>query len=146
MWDIYKDYMIAFLGVLFLGIPLMGTLWNQRRKSIDRKKRKYLMAWLIAAFVGCVLLTWLGFDKVHRDNKQNQDNAFLNVNLKNTREQLAHSDSLNVILTKTIDSTNTFMRDLKTSFGIVKDANNKPVKYETRINTARDVYIGDRKN
>lgn len=146
MWDTIKDYMYAFLGVLFLGIPLIGTLLAQRKKAKDRKTKRELSRWLLAVVVGCLFLIWLGYDKINRDQKKEESLTVLNSNFNNATARLTHSDSLNAILTKKVDSSNAFMKALKESFNIVKDANNKPVKYETKINTARDVYIGDRRN
>jgi hypothetical protein len=131
MWGTFLDYMNSFIGAFFIVIGIIFI------PEIKKSPIRITIAIILAA-----ILVLIGWDKVNRDNKKDEKIERLNANWEGAKNQVAHLDSLNIQLTKKVDSSNAFMKDLKESFHIVKDENNKPVKYETNINNARDVYIG----
>jgi hypothetical protein len=126
-WDTSKDYMNALLGAAFLFITIITI-------PEIRKNRKY---W-IPILIGIVVLGALGIDKINRDSKKDEKN-----------EQRSNTDSANISQLKTNlkelkDTIGQFKHRLDSDFHII-DSANIPIlqqNYNTKINKARDVYIG----
>ena len=128
-WDTIKDYMNSFIGILILLIPIL--LMPEVRRS-----KFYKIFFVIAS----IFLFWLGTDKIKRDKKTelltNKSKDSLNIQIRSLRDDFS----------KYKQSENEFLIKLKTNFNIGRDSiKNSPIKYNTTIEKARDVYIGDRK-
>ena len=140
-WDTTKDYMNSFLGILFLGLPLIGALLYERKKTIDKRKKKSLLGWIFAVILGCLFLTWLGVDKINRDKKHAVAEE---ISANESKEKI---ESLTTGVNK-LDSIKKdyeeFMTNLKQQKHIERDSNNQPVQtiFNTNIKNAETVNIG----
>jgi len=135
MWDIFKDYMNSFLGIIFLGVPLMGTLWYQRKSETERKKKRKLFTWICVIFFGCLILAGLGVDKINRDNAKDRLNTSETKKRNSIIDSLSNNVSLLVSARKidSLKSTNDSIRDVEfqnqlfKEFKITRDSiTNKP--------------------
>ena len=135
--DIFKDYMNALLGALLILIPLIREVTKGQKKG-KRKVTPYLI-FLIVSFG---LLVYFGIDKINRDAKEKR----LADNSKRKSEERIDTLSNNIVELTQLNKDNLeFMKRLKDKFSIVKDSANEPRKiiYNTNIDKARDVYIGN---
>jgi len=141
MWDTIKDNINSFLGILFLGIPLLVTLWYERRNTKVKKKKRNLLVGFFAVIVGCILLAWLGVDKINRDKDDRKEAKQEKIN--NEKRELTLTTEIKE-LKKTNAENGEFLKSLKDKFQIVKDSSNQPKKviYNTHIEKADNVKIG----
>jgi cell division protein FtsB len=141
MWDTIKDNINSFLGILFLGIPLIVTLWYERKNTKVKKKKRNLLLGVFAVIVGCILLTWLGVDQINRDSDDRKETKQEKIN-NEKREQTLTTEIEE--LKKTNAENGEFLKSLKDKFQIVKDSSNQPKKviYNTHIEKADNVKIG----
>jgi hypothetical protein len=129
-WGTTKDYMIWILGAIV-------SLW-EIIKSLKNEKS----ALKISIFtLGLIVFVWLGIDQINRidrDKKRN-DNRF--SALQTSFDSVIKQGSIKHA------SDSEFQKSLLEEYKIARDsATNKPkqVNYNTKIDKARDVYIGDK--
>jgi hypothetical protein len=134
MWDLIKDYTNAFLGAIALLLSLIFI------PEIRNSKKNIFFVLLV-----CIMSTFLGLDKLKRDNCKD---------VRNQTRTLKDSETIqNINSTLSFMSANykrdtvafaDFKKEMMTKFHI-KDENNSPVKidnYNTYIDKAGPVHIG----
>jgi hypothetical protein len=135
MWDLISELMLFFLGATITAI--------QFRQELSKKGNKAYIT-----FLGVVILLFLvfGVRKTILDYKEKSNTANQITTISNRIENLqAQKTQDSTKLVKDSIANAEFQKKLFDQFGILRDSTtNKPVKYNTEIKKARDVYIGDR--
>lgn len=128
-WGTIRDYMFLILGTFFAVVQLINE-WK-------KKRRIYFVLLLIA--IG--IFIWLGIDQINRNNKDKADSKNKFSTLQQSFDSLIKQG--NIKQAKDSEFQNSLLEEYK----IARDsATNKPkqVNYNTKIDKARDVYIGDK--
>lgn len=135
-WDTIKDNMNSFIGAFLM---LLGLIFIPE----IRKSKKYRVIIVILI----LLLCWLGYDKISRDDKlRNNNDAKIDSLNRNVKDILTKAERDSTLNANRDELDKEFQEKLLKDFKIFRDsANNKPIlvdKYTTNIEKARDVFIG----
>jgi len=90
-WDTLKDYMNAFIAILIILVPLIKEARKDGKKSIG---------YIVFLFISCVVLFFLGKDKIDRDSvneikfeKKRISDSVQTAKLTNDMSNIKRSDS-----------------------------------------------------
>jgi hypothetical protein len=127
-WEQIKDYSSSFIAIVILGVPLII-------EAISAKRSKGLIVLYVLC---CVFLIFLGADKIKRDNIKEGIARNDKAELKSSIENLQMSISIDSAERKAL------YEKLEEKFNIIIDSQGNPTKiFNTKIEKARDVYIGN---
>jgi hypothetical protein len=137
----FKDYMNSFIGIFFLVLPIY---WE-----IKKKGKNYIRNVIILSIL-CVILFFLGLDKIHRDKAEKDKNDLRESSDSTTISQMgykiSHVDSsMNNLLSqykKDTASFSEFVRNLQKVGYTRNPETNQPTIYNTKIDRAENVKIG----
>ncbi|MGC4038669.1 MAG: hypothetical protein QM764_22085 [Chitinophagaceae bacterium] len=136
--DKIKDIVGSLLEILFLGIPLLVSVWQHRKKEQNPGKRKKMVYIFILIIAGCFYLGLIGINKVNQGaisrSQSERKIDSLNNTIRDIREYL-HSDSIQNVKFDSI---------LLSDYGIERDkTNDKPVKAKNYFNIYqnRDIIV-----
>ena len=132
--------MNSFVGILFLGIPLIIGVSFAIKQTIDNKRKRGLRRILIAIIVGCLLLTWLGIDKINRDDdKEDKFAEQREADAARRRTDSLNLDAATRKITLMSNHFSEFKKALETKHDIIEDPKTgQPVLKNVNI-TTRDV-------